>query len=110
MHINPTSLKVTQLLGSKDEQYVIPAYQRRYSWREKQLWELVEDITLLDGSDTHLLGSVVCLTRSHVAGINRLELVDGQQRLTTIGIMLHCLRERLNEAGETDDAQELSTL
>ncbi|MHC4880583.1 MAG: DUF262 domain-containing protein [Planctomycetota bacterium] len=110
MNINPTSLKVSQLLGSRDEQYMIPAYQRRYSWREKQLWELVEDITLLDGTDTHLLGSIVCLTRSHAAGINKLELVDGQQRLTTISILLHCLRDRLVSMNGTDEAQELTSL
>ena len=95
MFITPTSLTITQLLSSVNEQYVIPAYQRRFSWREKQLWELVDDIKLLEGSDTHLLGSIVCLTGHHVAGINKLELVDGQQRLTTIGILFECIHDRL---------------
>jgi uncharacterized protein with ParB-like and HNH nuclease domain len=62
MFITPISLTVTQLLSAVNEQYVIPAYQRRFSWREKQLWELVDDIQLLEGSDTQLLGSIVCLT------------------------------------------------
>jgi len=110
MHIIPTSLSITQLLSSANEQYVIPAYQRRYSWHEKQLWELIDDINLLEGSDTHLLGSIVCLTGHHQAGINRLELVDGQQRLTTLSILLHCIKERLIRDGETDKAQELERL
>ena len=95
MIITPTSLTITQLLSSTNEQYVVPPYQRRYSWHEKQLWELVDDLTLLEDADTHLLGSIVCLTGHHMAGINKLELVDGQQRLTTISILLQCILDRL---------------
>lgn len=86
MIITPTSLTINQLFGSNNEQYIIPTYQRRYSWNERQLWELIDDIGLIEGNDTHLLGSIVCLTGHHTAGLNKLELVDGQQRLTTITI------------------------
>ena len=55
MIITPTSLTITQLFGSTSEQYVIPTYQRRYSWRERQVWELIDE------GDTHLLGSIGCL-------------------------------------------------
>ena len=61
MIITPTSLTINQLFGSNNEQYVIPTYQRRYSWHERQIWELIDDIGLIEGSDTHLLGSIVCL-------------------------------------------------
>jgi hypothetical protein len=110
MIITPTSLTITQLLGSSNEQYVVPSYQRRYSWKEKQLWELLDDISLIDGSDTHLLGSIVCLTGQHVAGMNKLELVDGQQRLTTVSILLQCLHERLIREGEVAEAQDIGRL
>src|SRR5437773_731168 len=110
MQITPTSLTITQLLGSANEQYVVPAYQRRYSWQEKQLWELLDDVNLLEGSDTHLLGSIVCLTGYHKAGINELELVDGQQRLTTICILLQCIADRLKKEGETSTAQDVDRL
>lgn len=110
MIITPTSLTITQLLGSTNEQYIIPAYQRRYSWKDKQLWELLDDISLIDGADTHLLGSIVCLTGHHVAGINKLELVDGQQRLTTISILLQCIHDRLSRVGEATEAQDIARL
>ncbi|MER2622543.1 MAG: DUF262 domain-containing protein [Accumulibacter sp.] len=110
MIITPTSLTINQLFGSNNEQYVIPTYQRRYSWRERQVWELIEDIKLIEGSDTHLLGSIVCLAGHHTAGLNKLELVDGQQRLTTITILLECMRQRLKKAGETDEAAEVGRL
>jgi hypothetical protein len=110
MKITPTSLTITQLLSSGTEQYVVPAYQRRYSWHEKQIDDLLEDVDLLQGADTHLLGSIVCLTAEHTAGINRLELVDGQQRLTTVSILLHCIHERLLELKDTTAFQEVSPL
>jgi hypothetical protein len=110
MIITPKSLTITQLLSAESEQYVVPAYQRRYSWQEKQLWELLDDVSLLEGSDTHLLGSIVCLTGYHKAGINELELVDGQQRLTTICILLQCIADRLKRDGETSVAQDVDRL
>lgn len=110
MKITPATLNISQLLGSANEQYVIPAYQRRYSWHEKQLFELLDDIKLLESSDAHLLGSVVCLTGPHTAGLNRLEIVDGQQRLTTVSILLRCIHDRLLELGLKDDAQDVNRL
>ena len=94
----------------KANSMLVPAYQQRYSWQEKQLGELLDDITLLENSDTHLLGSIVCLAGFHTAGINQLELVDGQQRLTTICILLHCIADRLNKDGETSTAQDVARL
>lgn len=110
MIIKPTSLTVTQLFTGGNEQYVIPTYQRRYSWRERQVWDLIEDIKLIEGGDTHLLGSIVCLTEDHNAELNRLELVDGQQRLTTIALLLHCVRQRLEKEGDAATAAETERL
>ncbi len=110
MIITPTSLTINQLFGSNNEQYVIPTYQRRYSWHERQVWELIEDIKLIEGNDTHLLGSIVCLAGHHTAGLNKLELVDGQQRLTTTTILLECIRQRLEAAEEADEAAEVARL
>lgn len=110
MNITPTSLTVGQLLGAKNEQYVVPAYQRRFSWRKHQVRDLWDDLDALEGSDTHLLGTIVCLTGAHTAGVNTLELVDGQQRLTTISILLHCLLSRLRADGEEDEARDVEAM
>jgi len=107
MKITPTSLTIAQLLGSQNEQYVIPAYQRRYSWKRHQVQDLWDDLQILESADSHLFGTIVCLAGHHTAGINRLELVDGQQRLTTISILLNCLLDRLRSEKEADEAQEL---
>lgn len=110
MKITPNALTINQLFSSANEQFVIPAYQRRYSWRERQISELIDDIELTEAGDTHLLGSIVCLTGQHTAGLNQLELVDGQQRLTTITILLECIRERLERDGEKDAVTDLTRL
>ena len=61
MKITPTSLTIAQLLGSENEQYVIPAYQRRFSWRRHQVQDFWDDLQFLEDADTHLLGTIVCL-------------------------------------------------
>lgn len=84
MLITPTSLTINQLFASTKEQYVTPTYQRRYSWCERQFWELIDDIELIEENDTHLLGSIVFLVGPHVAGLNKLELVDGQRKVRAL--------------------------
>ena len=110
MIITPTSLTINQLFGSNNEQYVIPTYQRRYSWHKRQIWELIDDIGLIEGNDTHLLGSIVCLAGHYTARLNKLELVDGQQRLTTITILLECIRQHFDAIGEKEEAAEVARL
>ena len=110
MKITPTSLSISRLLGSDNEQYVIPAYQRRYSWKQHQVQDVWDDLKILEAADSHLFGTIVCLAGHHTAGVNQLELVDGQQRLTTIGILLHCLLDRLKSERQVDDARDLARL
>lgn len=110
MKITPTSLSISQLLSTESEQFVIPAYQRRYSWQDKQVKELFDDINHLESGDTHLLGSIVCLTSDYAVGINTLELVDGQQRTTTIMLFLDAIEDRLRADGNDDDAQSVAKM
>ena len=107
MKITPTTLTLNQLFSSANEQFVIPAYQRRYSWQEKQLSELFDDLHSLSSDDTHLLGSVVCLTYSHTAGINPLELVDGQQRVTSLSLLLKVIQDRYTALGNDEITGEI---
>jgi uncharacterized protein with ParB-like and HNH nuclease domain len=110
MKITPTTLSIDQLLGSSNEQFVVPAYQRRYSWGEKQWSDLFNDIKLLNQVDSHLLGTILCLTSNYAAGINQLELVDGQQRTTTLTILLKALSDRFEELGQDEVHKEINTL
>jgi len=109
MKITPTSLSISQLFSSKNEQFFIPAYQRRFSWVWKQLEELFDDIEILSENDNHLLGSIVCLTESHKAGINTLELVDGQQRITSLSILFKAIRDRFAKLDVVETEKEIES-
>ncbi len=108
MKITPTTLSLSQLFSSSNELFTIPAYQRRYSWQWKQLIELFDDINYLKTQDTHLLGSIVCLTSSHTAGINPLELVDGQQRVTSLSLFMKALQVKFEELGKQEISNEIN--
>lgn len=102
-------MKATEakLLGylQKSCQFIIPIYQRTYSWTIKQCEELWRDI-LRAGRDEsvtgHFLGSVVYVEKGlySVSSIPQLLVIDGQQRLTTVSLLIAALSRALEE-GET---------
>ena len=110
MKITPTSLTISQLFSSSNEQFYIPAYQRRYSWEWKQIAELFDDIYFLKNSDTHFLGTIVALTSTYTVGINCLELVDGQQRITTLSIFLKAIQDRFRQFHEDSVVAKIDQL
>jgi alkylated DNA nucleotide flippase Atl1 len=94
------------LEGSK--QYQVPLYQRTYSWKTAQLERLWEDITQLavdrakDPELTHFIGSVVLAPSpsNGPTGVQEFLVIDGQQRLTTLSILLCAIRDhRAKEDG-----------
>ena len=109
MKITPTTHTVGQFFHNPTEQFFIPAYQRRYAWRDSQLDALFNDINHLKDGDTHLLGTLVLLADIHTPDINRLEVVDGQQRITTLCLLLKILRDNFVEKKEyTDKVMEIN--
>ncbi len=89
----------------KSCQFIIPIYQRTYSWTIKQCDQLWRDI-LRAGNDEavtgHFLGSVVYVEKGlySVSSIPQLLVIDGQQRLTTVSLLIAALSRALEE-GET---------
>ncbi len=110
MKIAPNHLNVNQLFSTSNEQFFIPAYQRRYAWSEKQLGELFDDIRLLKETENHLLSTIVFLTDLHTPGINSLEVVDGQQRLTTLSILFFALLKKYEIFDDEEYKTELKKL
>jgi hypothetical protein len=88
--------RVSEILHTGD-QYVIPLFQRHYSWGKDHWERLKNDVWALLGSggkEQHFLGPLVCTATNHIPGrIPAYQLIDGQQRLTTITIMLAALRD-----------------
>jgi hypothetical protein len=90
---------VLTLLGGGQRQFVIPVFQRDYSWTEAQCGQLLSDILRVaerPQGATHFVGSVVYVASGdHSAVLPQWLVIDGQQRLTTCTILLSVLRNRL---------------
>lgn len=82
----------------RDVRYVIPSYQRAYSWEKQQCEQFIED--LRDVTEKYYLGHFL-FEKSDKGDI--LYLIDGQQRLTTIVIFFSCLRHALSEKYSSDN-------
>src|SRR5690349_17045053 len=80
------------------DQLVVPLYQRRYSWTEdewRQLWADILRVADDPAGPDHFIGSVVQIGGIALsAGHNPLQLIDGQQRITTISLVLLALARR----------------
>lgn len=95
---------VTTLLnfikGNQKNQLVIPIYQRLYSWEKeqcKQLWDDIIEIGGNDKMDGHFIGSILYVLDGITHSNNALLIIDGQQRLTTITLLLIALKNHLND-------------
>ncbi|MGN0708248.1 MAG: DUF262 domain-containing protein [Faecalibacterium sp.] len=69
-----------------DMGYVIPLYQRAYAWEDKQLVQLIEDINDVADDANYYIGALIVSRQG-----NKFEVVDGQQRLTSLYLLLNCL-------------------
>src|SRR5262245_53016451 len=82
--------------GSK--QYVVPLFQRPYSWDTKEwatLWNDLMELYEEERSRSHFFGSIVTMPAQSVPeGVTKYLLIDGQQRMTTIFILLALLRDK----------------
>ncbi|GAD51316.1 hypothetical protein MBEHAL_0076 [Halarchaeum acidiphilum MH1-52-1] len=89
------------------QQIQVPDYQREYSWGKDQWSELWDDVYALTRErNNHFLGSIVVIEQQE-SGMKTLELVDGQQRLTTISIFLCAIRDQFKGDEEFDHLAEL---
>ncbi|EBV7867266.1 DUF262 domain-containing protein, partial [Salmonella enterica subsp. enterica serovar Bovismorbificans] len=86
----------------RSQQFVIPIYQRTYSWSEEQCRQLWDDVIRAGQRDdipAHFIGSVVYIEQGlyQVSGISPLLMIDGQQRLTTAMLLLEALSRHLGD-------------
>ncbi|MCQ2825888.1 DUF262 and DUF1524 domain-containing protein [Helicobacter pylori] len=93
----------TTLLGffeeNQNNQFVIPIYQRLYSWKKEQCEQLWDDIIKIGGNDQmngHFIGSILYVLDGNTHS-SPLLIIDGQQRLTTITLLFIALRNHLSD-------------
>ena len=83
---------INDFIEPNKRQYVIPVYQRNYEWSKEQCVKLFEDIVFAYKNDkTHFCGSIVYAPLKEEKNIHFYVIIDGQQRLTTIYLLLKAL-------------------
>ena len=97
-----TEAKLLSFL-QKSPQFIIPIYQRTYSWTEKQCRQLWDDILRAGSSDAigvHFIGSIVYVEQglSQVTHQAPLLVIDGQQRVTTVSLLIEALARAVGDA------------
>ena len=114
-----TNLKRPQRLFVQPVRYEIPAFQRRYVWTQEDQWEplwgdveeLAQSIQEEGRTEPHFMGAVVLQQMQFAtATIERRIVVDGQQRLTTIQLLIDAIQEVLEARGHSGPAKRLSAL
>ena len=102
MNSTVTSI-LTFLEGSK--QFVIPIYQRTYEWKKEQCVEFWEDVLNIGGTSepkSHFFGSIVYMDPEepqNIGDVREIFVIDGQQRLTTLSLLILALSRVLQEQG-----------
>ncbi|MCY3833583.1 MAG: DUF262 domain-containing protein [Chloroflexi bacterium] len=92
------------------KQFVVPLFQRPYSWKKRnweELWRDLLDISDPANSREHFMGAIVTMPiemKPH--GVNKFLLIDGQQRLTTILVILACIRDLAGDESDLHDEIE----
>ena len=93
------------------KKYIIPIYQRDYSWNEEQWNDLWEDIISIyeqkpEDREEHYMGYLVLQKQ----GVNEYRIIDGQQRLTTISLLILSVLQILKESLNTENEERLEII
>ena len=126
-----TSILTPKKLFQKDVRYTIPTFQRPYVWNQDDQWEplwndvrnLAEDyldelerlnddsITAQQNTSPHFLGAVVLkLVYTAARDFEQREVIDGQQRVTTLQLLLDAVRQTCRELNQDQPARRLTKL
>ena len=78
--------ELLRFLEGTDKNFIIPIYQRNYDWKRENCKQLFDDLENLikKNLNTHFFGSIVCKPED----IEKVIIIDGQQRITTISLLL----------------------
>lgn len=103
MKIESEDIDIENLLAGRF--FNIPRFQRPYSWDDENIQDLWDDVMGAKGED-YFIGSMVVYRE----GKQEFSVVDGQQRLTTITLLLCAMRDAFAVLGETDLAEGIHQL
>jgi len=99
----PTLAKnIVRFLNNDIEKFVIPNYQRRFAWENKQVTDLFYDIHYLNRGQKHLLNMTILIT-IRKGRPNLVNIVDGQQRITTLILLIKVLSKKYKSFNKNKD-------
>lgn len=101
---------ISQLLDiDSNVVYHIPRYQREYTWGKWEWEKLFDDI--LENNNGYFLGSIICINQSNdTLSTQKLELIDGQQRMVTLSLLFAAIYSHLKESKNSLDDDQLVEL
>lgn len=102
---------LTEFMGKSKVQFVIPVYQRNYDWKEMQCLQLLKDIYQVaenEAMPSHFIGSIVFIQDGvYSTRKNVLTIIDGQQRLTSLTLLLLAAAHKAKGEGNGTLAEEI---
>lgn len=107
----PTKTGLLELLrNSSGSQFVIPVYQRNYTWTEKNVNQYLHDLDcVIEGTyKKHFLGIFIYLEKSLNFSSRELSIIDGQQRLTTTFLIIYAIKKIFEKEGNTKEVDHLN--
>lgn len=99
------SLKVKDIFNSEKDKYKIPIYQRNYAWKELQIRQLIQDIydyAEIGNKRKYYIGTLVVRPDKG----NTFEVIDGQQRLTTLSMLVAYLNNIVKTPNNTQESEK----
>lgn len=105
--MDASKTSILGLLSSQNRQFAIPVYQRTYTWNNIHCAQLFNDIlnVMNHTNKNHFIGSVVQISNKHgmISKVNVATIIDGQQRITTVSLLLLAMKHYIEEnGGEVD--------
>lgn len=97
-----TASFLMKFLDGSQKRFIIPVYQRNYDWKKENCKQLFDDLVgvIKEGKETHFFGSIVSYAHSR----DEVVLIDGQQRITTVSLILIAILNALKSGTmKTDD-------
>lgn len=94
---------ILRFMDGQDKRFVIPVYQRPYSWKRENCAQLIKDLTdvYIRGYETHFFGSIVYVSQND-GECEEYTIIDGQQRITTVSLLLLAIMNRIRLNKDSD--------
>lgn len=101
--------KMLNFMEGADKRYIIPVYQRKYNWKQENCQQLYDDLKKIirDKRESHFFGSIVSSVAANGSKIEYY-IIDGQQRLTTVTLLLLAIRNLLIKKRITSAKENLN--